>query len=91
MPAPDGEDIGKHPHAVADAIDRAAAVIAAPYRQLVDPESILPRQIQRFHIKAESIALGDAEDRLRCPRGEALESALRVRDARDRDAPARRG
>ena len=47
---------------------------------------MLPREIQRFHVKPESIALGDAEDRLRRVRGEALESALRVGNARERDA-----
>src|SRR4029453_4376019 len=85
MAAPDRQDIGEHPHTVADAIDGAAAVIANRDRQLVDPEPVLPRQIQRLDVKAETVAFGNAEDRPGGARGETLESALRVGDPRHSD------
>src|SRR5687768_1767023 len=77
----DAEEILQHLHAVSDAIDRAAAVIATAHGKLLHPELERPSEIEGFDVEPESIALRHFEDALRRAGGKALEAALRVPDA----------
>jgi len=80
-----GDDVGQHAGDIADAIDRTARVIAARHRQFLDPQAVLARQEQRLDVEAKPIALLRHEDGSRGNGGEALEAALRVRQAGERD------
>ena len=80
MAPADSENIRKHLDAVAETIDRAAAVVPANHRQLVDPEAVLSREVKRFHVEAESIALCSGKNLLRRGCREAFKTALCVLD-----------